>query len=205
MEYVFAQPAQPDQRQAAVLAVSAFDGVHREQQRLLAEAGALAQQAGVALVALLPWPPFTEEAAPDGLLTTLAERLALVEAHAPSAQVVILPADVSSPWAPASLIERITSGWDVNALVVDPSADEQLCGIELAEAARQHGLRAVDLSPSGDNAAPAGACIRSASVVSSPPGAASSVNGGQGSKATSATPACCASAPASASNRCCSR
>ncbi len=162
MEYVFAQPAQPDQRQAAVLAVSAFDGVHREQQRLLAEAGALAQQAGVALVALLPWPPFTEEAAPGGLLTTLAERLALVEAHAPGAQVVILPADVSSPWAPASLIERITSGWDVNALVVDPSADEQLCGIELAEAARQYGLRAVDLSPSGDNAAPAGACIRSA-------------------------------------------
>src|SRR5690242_12494151 len=157
VEYVFAQPAQPDQRQAAVLAVSAFDGVHREQQRLLAEAGALAQQAGVALVALLPWPPFTEETAPGGPLTALAERLALVEAHAPGAQVVILPADVSSPWAPASLIERITSGWDVNALVVDPSADEQLCGIELAEAARQHGLRAVDLSPSGDNAAPAGA------------------------------------------------
>jgi riboflavin kinase/FMN adenylyltransferase len=163
VEYVFARAGRPEdseRRQAAVLAVSAFDGVHREQQRLLAEAVALANRLGVAPIALLPWPPSSDDRAPDGILTTLAERICLIERNAPAAQLVILSADATQPWAPETLLERITSKWDVKTLVIDPSADERLCGIELADAARQHGLSLATLSQVGNAATPIGARIR---------------------------------------------
>ena len=165
MEYVFARAGRPEHsehRRAAVLAVSAFDGVHREQQRLLAEAVALANRLGVAPVALLPWPPSSDGQALDGILTTLAERICLIERNAPAAQLVILSADASQLWAPETLLGRITSEWDVKTLVIDPSADEQLCGIELADAARQHGLSLATLPQTENATTPMGARIRAA-------------------------------------------
>lgn len=165
MEYVFARAARPEhseQRQAAVLAVSAFDGVHREHQRLLAETVALANGLGVAPIALLPWPPSSDDRTPDAILTTLAERICLIERNAPAAQLVILSADASQPWAPETLLERITSEWDVTALVVDSSAGERLCGIELADAARQHGLSLATLPQAERAATPVDARIREA-------------------------------------------
>lgn len=165
MEYVFARAGRPErleQRRAAVLAVSAFDGVHREHERLLAEAVALANRLGVAPIAMLPWPPSSDDQTPDGILTTLAERICLIERNAPAAHLVILSADASQPWAPETLLERITSEWDVKALVLDPSADERLSGIELADAARQHGLSLATLSQAENAATPMGVRIRAA-------------------------------------------
>jgi len=168
VEYVFARAGRPEdseRRQAAILAVSAFDGVHREQQRLLAEAVALANRLHATPVALLPWPPSGDDRTPGDILTTLTERIRLIERNAPAAQLVILSADASQPWAPETLLERITSEWDVKTLVIDPSADERLCGIELADAARQHGLSLATLPQAENAATPAGAGIREAIIA----------------------------------------
>ena len=164
MEYVFARAGRPEQRQAAVLAISAFDGVHREHQRLLAETIVLAHKLNAAPVGLLPWQSGADQA-PGGILTTLAERIRLIEQLAPSAQLIILSADVAQPWAPATLLERITSEWDVKALVIDPSADERLCGIELADAARQQGISLATLSSTDDDAPSLGEDIRAAIIA----------------------------------------
>lgn len=167
MEYVFARAGRPEdseRRQAAVLTVSAFDGVHREQQRLLAEAVALANRLDATPIALLPWPS-SDDPTPAGILTTLAERIRLIERNAPAAQLVILSADATQPWAPETLLERITSEWDVKSLVIDPSADERLCGIELADAARQHGMSLATLPQAENAATPTGARIREAIVA----------------------------------------
>ena len=162
MEYVFAWDGRPKQRPAAVVAISAFDGVHSGHQRLLAETTALASQLGVAPIALLPWPSSGDDLAAQGMLTTLAERICLIERNAPSTQLVILSADATQPWAPATLLERITSGWDVNALALDPSMGERLSGTELAVAARQHGLSVAELAPADSAATPSDAAIHAA-------------------------------------------
>jgi riboflavin kinase/FMN adenylyltransferase len=164
VQYVFTLP---EHRQSAVVAVSAFDGVHVRHQRLLAETVTIARQLGVAAVALLPWPPMvaepgaTDDQARDDLLTTLGERLALLARIAPEARPVVLAADAAQPWSPASLAERIMNGWDVRGLVIDPSADEALCGMQLADVGRQHGV-AVTVLPDEAPALPLGAQIRSA-------------------------------------------
>ncbi len=164
MQYVFTLP---EQWQSAVLAVSAFDGVHARHQRLLDETITVARQLDVAPVALLPWPPMmgeqgeTNDLARDGLLTTLAERLALLARIAPAAQPVVLAADAAHPWSPALLAERITNGWDVRGLVIDPSADEALCGTQLADIAHQRGVT-VTVLPDEESAVPLGGQIRAA-------------------------------------------
>ena len=164
MQYVFTLP---EHRQSAVVAVSAFDGVHVRHQRLLAETITDARQLGVAPVALLPWPSTmdepgaTNDSARYGLLTTLDERLALLARMAPDARRVVLAADAAQPWSPASLAERITNGWDVRGMVIDPSADEALCGMQLADVARQRGV-AVTALPNEASAEPSGAHIRGA-------------------------------------------
>jgi riboflavin kinase/FMN adenylyltransferase len=164
VQYVFSLP---EQRQSAVVAVSAFDGVHVQHQRVLAETMTIARQLGVAPVALLPWPPVSAEPGAtndqprDGLLTTLEERLALLARMAPEAQPVVLAADTARLWSPASLVERITNGWDVQGLVIDPLADEALCGIQLADVARQRKV-AVTVLPGEPSAVPMGARIRDA-------------------------------------------
>ncbi len=164
MQYVFTLP---EHRQSAVVAVSGFDGVHVRHQRLLAETIMVARQLGVAPVALLPWPSTmdepgaTNDPARDGLLTTLDERLALLARIAPDVRRVVLAADAAQPWSPVSLAERITNGWDVSGMVIDPSADEALCGLQLAEVARQQGV-AVTALPTEASAEPSGAQIRDA-------------------------------------------
>lgn len=162
MQYVFTLP---EHRQAAVLAVSAFDGVHVRHQRLLEETVAIARRLSVAPVALLPWPPTpgepgeTNDLARDSLLTTLDERLALLARIAPAAQPVVLAADAARPWSPASLAERIMNGWDVQGLVIDASADEALCGMQLAAVGRQRGVT-VTVLPEDVSTLPEGARIR---------------------------------------------
>src|SRR5689334_13833142 len=109
VQYVFTLP---EHRQSAVVAVSAFDGVHIRHQRLLAETTTAARQLGVAPLALLPWPLTTgapgetNDQTRDDLLTTLDERLALLARMAPEARPVVLAADAAEPWSPASLAER---------------------------------------------------------------------------------------------------
>ncbi len=164
MRYVFTLP---EHRQSAVVAVSAFDGVHLRHQRLLAEVVTIARQLGVAPVALLPWPATihepgaTNDQARDSLLTTLDERLALLARLTPEARPVVLATDAAQPWSPASLAERIMNGWDVRGLVTDSSADEALGGMQLADVCRQHGV-AVTVLPDEASAVPLGAQIRSA-------------------------------------------
>ena len=164
MQYIFTLP---EHQQSAVVAVSAFDGVHVRHQRLLAETITAAKQLGVAPIALLPWPPVmaepgdTNNQARDGLLTTLDERLALLARIAPEAQRVVLATDAAHPWSPASLAERIMNGWDVRGLLTDSLADEALCGMQLADVVRQHGAAVITLRDEAA-AAPLGARIRDA-------------------------------------------
>lgn len=164
MQYVFTLP---EHRQAAVVAVSAFDGVHVRHQRLLAETITAARQLGVTPVALLPWPSTIDEPGAmndmprDGLLTTLDERLALLARTAPDARSVVLAADAAQPWSLASLAERILNGWDVRGMLIDPSADEGLCGMQLADVAYQRGAP-VTVLPDERSDPPLGARIRNA-------------------------------------------
>jgi len=164
VQYVFTLP---EHRQSAVVAVSAFDGVHNRHQRLLAETMTIAKQLDVTPIALLPWPPMmaepgdTNNQARDGLLTTLDERLALLARIAPEARPVVLAADAAKPWSPALLTERIMNGWDVRGLVTDSLADEALCGMQLADVVRQHGVAVITL-PDEAAAVPLGAQIRDA-------------------------------------------
>ena len=164
MRYIFTLP---EHQQSAVVAVSAFDGVHVRHQRLLAETITAAKQLGVAPIALLPWPPVmaepgdTNNQARDGLLTTLDERLALLARIAPEAQRVVLATDAAHPWSPASLAERIMNGWDVRGLLTDSLADEALCGMQLADVVRQHGAAVITLRDEAA-AAPLGAQIHDA-------------------------------------------
>ncbi len=161
MQYVFTLP---EHRQSAVVAVSAFDGVHARHQHLLAETTAIAERLGVAPIALLPWPPSSGDAddpARDGMLTTLDERLALLARLAPAVQPIVLAAGVTQPWSTASLAERIMNGWNVQSVVIDPGSDEALCGTQLADETGQHGA-AVTLLSDGEYAIPLGARIRAA-------------------------------------------
>lgn len=159
MQYVFTLP---EHRQSAVFAVSAFDGVHSKHQQLLAETITTAERLGVTPVALLPWPPAPtlDDPAGAGMLTTLSERIRLLERFAPTVELVLLPSEATQPWSPTTLLERMTSGWDVKCLVVDPSSDEHLCGTELADAARLYGVPVAALAREGVSATPMGARIR---------------------------------------------
>jgi len=158
VHYVFSLP---EHRQSAVLAISAFDGLHSGHQRLLAETVITAERFGVAPIALLPWPISSDEPR-DGILTTLGERLALLQRFAPTVEPVVLAAHAAEPWAPESLAERINTGWDVRGIVVDPSSDEELSGTLLAEEARQRGI-AVTTMPHGEGGVTSlGASIRAA-------------------------------------------
>lgn len=162
MQYVFTLP---EHRQSAVLAVSSFDGVHGRHQRLLVETMAIAERLGVAPVALLPWPPSTDDPARESILTTLDERIILIERFAPDVHLVVLAADAAQPWSPATLVERITSGWNVNGVVIDPTSAPELCGIELAEAARRRDIAVTMLAAEETDSASSaamGARIRAA-------------------------------------------
>lgn len=162
MQYVFTLP---EKRQAAAVAVCSFDGVHRGHQRLLAETIAVAERHGVAPIAILPWPPSADGVSPEGILTTLSERLELIKRFAPTAQVIVLAADAAQPWSPTILIERITSGWDVTCLVADPACDEDLCGTELTRAARQHDVNVTVLEHERLADEPTGTSIRAAVIA----------------------------------------
>lgn len=159
MQYVFTLP---ERRQAAVLAISSFDGVHSRHQRMLAETVAIARRLGGTPIALIPWPPASDTQEHDSILTTLGERLALIEQLTSEVQLVVLAANTAQPWSPATLAERITTGWDVTSLVVDPFCDEDLCGAKLADAGRQSNMPVVLLSHEEDVSTPMGARIRSA-------------------------------------------
>jgi riboflavin kinase/FMN adenylyltransferase len=159
VEYVFTLPAE---RQAAVFAISSFDGVHREHQRMLAETVALARRHGAAPIALLPWPATSGEATAKGILTTLSERIALIGRYAPDVRVAVLAADAAQPWSPETLIQRITAGWDVVGVVVDSLAEEAFGGTELAESARVTGLSVLPVASDTATVAPMGEQIGSA-------------------------------------------
>ncbi|MGE5333372.1 MAG: riboflavin kinase [Nitrososphaerota archaeon] len=161
MQYVFTLP---EYRQSAIVAISSFDGVHRGHQRLLAETITLARQHGVMPVAILPWPPMTDDPEHMGILTTLSERIALIERFAPGIQVVVLPADAARPWSPATLMERITSGWEIKGIMADTSCEQGLYGRELADMVRRHS--ALEGTPVyGDESAGAlGARLRTAII-----------------------------------------
>jgi riboflavin kinase/FMN adenylyltransferase len=162
VQYVFALP---EHRQSAVLAVSSFDGVHSRHQRLLAEATAMAERLGVTPIALLPWPPSTDDSPGDGILTTLGERITLIERCAPAVHLVALAADAAQPWSPATLVERITTGWDVQDILIDPSSATELCGIDLANVARLRDVPVTALAHEEDASVPSasmGARIRAA-------------------------------------------
>jgi riboflavin kinase / FMN adenylyltransferase len=156
VEYVFSLP---EVRQPAILAISAFDGIHRRHQRMLAQAIMTAERLGITPVALLPWPSASDVS--GGMLTTLGERIALIEQFAPASRPVVLAAQSTQEWTPASLAERITAGWEVRGLIVDAASDERLSGIQLADEARRSGV-SVTVLATEDGEAPPGTQIRAA-------------------------------------------
>lgn len=161
VQYVFRLPDHP---QPAVVAVSAFDGVHSGHRRLLAETETIARQQGVRPIALLPWPPAAEDTSAREIVTTLRERLALIERFAPAVEVMVLPAAASEPWSTVALVERITSGWNVAALLLDPASEDLLSGTKLAEAASQRDVpvRLLDSAPGNATADPIETRVRAA-------------------------------------------
>jgi riboflavin kinase/FMN adenylyltransferase len=75
-----------------MFALSGFDGVHREHQRLIHRARELADAAGAALVLATCWPPLPSDTAgaPPYLLTTREERAGLLRALAVDATLLDL-------------------------------------------------------------------------------------------------------------------
>jgi riboflavin kinase/FMN adenylyltransferase len=81
--HVFSQLSDISRREPAVLTIGFFDGVHRGHQRLVQRTVELARQAGARAVLITFWPhPLTvlRPEQPVQLLTTLEERLALLQA-----------------------------------------------------------------------------------------------------------------------------
>src|SRR5437879_2577654 len=81
--YALDTPA-PDRCRGAVLTIGNFDGVHLGHQSLLAEAGKQARQHACASVAVTLDPPPVQILRPaqsGPLLTTLADRMALLQSH----------------------------------------------------------------------------------------------------------------------------
>lgn len=75
----------------AVVAVSAFDGVHTEHQRLIHQAAREAARMGCATLAVMLWPTITVPDKPPTMLTTLDERLGLLAANDRLAGVLVMP------------------------------------------------------------------------------------------------------------------
>jgi riboflavin kinase/FMN adenylyltransferase len=112
----------------AVIAASAFDGVHRQHRRLAERAAALARREAVPAIAVVLWEGSAavnlESGEPARLLTLLDERLELLDAlglfHA--AMVVSRVPD-TAPLGPEALLEILGRNLEPRALIWDAGGE----------------------------------------------------------------------------------
>lgn len=125
------------------LAVSDWDGVHREHVALAQRAAAMAARLGAQAVALLPWPsPAGGDNMPAPRLTTLEERIARLEALGVFETLLIAPTPAEPPEA-AEALAWLRSLGNIRALVTEAQASgavARLWPVGLAEAARAAGI-----------------------------------------------------------------
>lgn len=130
------------------LVVSDFDGVHREQRRLVARGAGLAAQMGARPVALTFWPPpglpddFTGPLAGAGrLLTTLDERLELLAGlrmadGAPALAGIVVVANTAELAqrlrTPTEALARLGAWFDLRALLGLADEAEAAAALDLA-------------------------------------------------------------------------
>lgn len=126
-----------------VLAVSDWDGVHREHMALAQRAAAMAARLGAQAVALLPWPsPAGGDNTPAPRLTTLEERIARLEALGVFETLLIAPTPTEPHEANAALAWLRGLG-DIRALVTEAQATDAVAQIwpaGLATAAQAAGI-----------------------------------------------------------------
>jgi riboflavin kinase/FMN adenylyltransferase len=106
-----------------VIALSAFDGVHRGHQELVRRARARAEAAGAALVLATWWPPLPADPAytPTCLLTTRDERAELLRTLAGDATLldITLPPDAAGI-LPETITDRLAQRARIAAIVAPP-------------------------------------------------------------------------------------
>ena len=133
------------------LAISDWDGVHREQVALARRCAALAGEHGARAAALLPWPsPAAGDNTPGARLTTLEERIARLELLGCFETLYIAPMPATPRESDAAL-EWLSELGDVRTLVGEPApigAIEWLWPAGLTAVAREAGIR-VEQGPWG--------------------------------------------------------
>jgi riboflavin kinase / FMN adenylyltransferase len=118
----------------AAISVGAFDGVHQEHRRLLERVAAVAAREDARAIAVVLWPDahqVTASADESRLLTTLDERLALIESLALVDVAVVLP--LAEQHAADSVLDTLLAICDPVALVA--GTDSAFSG------GNAHGLR----------------------------------------------------------------
>lgn len=125
------------------LAVSDWDGAHREHVALAQRAAATAARLGAQAVALLPWPsPSGGDNMPAARLTTLEERIARLEAFGVFETLLVAPTPPEAPDVGAALAWLRGLG-ETRALLSEARPREALARLwpaGLAEAARAAGV-----------------------------------------------------------------
>jgi riboflavin kinase/FMN adenylyltransferase len=124
-----------------VVAISAFDGVHRAHRRLIARASERARQEGATLLAAVVWPEMTIQGdeQEQARLSTLAERLDRLGRLDLVDVALILPMASSS----AHYLDQIGAWGDPRALLaMAGDAGEPGGSVELLDTARERGLDA---------------------------------------------------------------
>lgn len=136
------------------LAISDWDGVHREQVALARRCAALAGEHEARAAALLPWPSPASPAAGDNTsaarLTTLEERITRLDLLGCFETLYIAPVP-ATPREPDAALEWLGELGDVRTLVGEPApigATEWLWPAGLAAVAREAGIR-VEQGPWG--------------------------------------------------------
>lgn len=125
------------------LAISDWDGVHREHAALAWRCAALAREHGARATALLPWPsPEGADNTPSARLTTLEERIARLDLLGCFETLYIAPAP-ATPHEPDAALAWLRRLGDLRALVGESAphgAAARLWPAGLADAAREAGI-----------------------------------------------------------------
>jgi riboflavin kinase/FMN adenylyltransferase len=126
-----------------VLAVSDWDGVHREHVALAQRASATAARLGAQAIALLPWPsPAGGDTTVAPRLTTLEERIARLEALGVFETLLIAPTP-SEPRDAGEALTWLRSLGETRALVTEAQSTDAVAWLlpaGLTEAARAVGI-----------------------------------------------------------------
>lgn len=135
----------------AVLSIGAFDGVHMAHRRLLARVAKVAAQEDARAVAVVLWPASpadasTADASPH-LLTTLDERLALLDGLGLLDAAVVLPTAAASAHSADATLDALSVLCQPLALIEAATSESAI----LRASAEQRGLRVETLDTASES------------------------------------------------------